>query len=398
VERSQAGARSSDPGRGGGSCAHGKRRNMSRVSFLPAPIAQLPWSVIALVGSIGGFGLIVLYSAAGGSIFPWAFAHALRLGAFFGMAVALSYVRPQRFRELAFPTYGLILLLLILVEILGFVGGGAQRWLDLGFIRLQPSELMKPVIVLAVASFYAMLPAKEIRSFNAIWPAALLIGVPALLILIQPDLGTASMVVFGGLTIMFLAGIPLRLFVGGGAALAVALPIAFSFLHDYQQRRVTIFMNPEADPLGSGYHISQSKIAIGSGGVFGKGFLNGTQSHLDYLPEGHTDFIFATMAEEWGLAGGLFLIVAFSLVLRWGIAVALDSTDRFSRLVAAGLTTTIFFYVAINLMMVMGLAPVVGIPLPLVSYGGSAMMTTMICLGCLMAIDRENRRSNPRRR
>jgi len=186
--------------------------------------------------------------------------------------------------------------------------------------------------------------------------------------------------------------LPLRLFLGGAAVLAVVIPLGYSFMHEYQQRRVLIFLDPAADPLGGGYHISQSKIAIGSGGIFGKGFLNGTQSHLDYLPEGHTDFIFATMAEEWGLIGGLFLILAFGLVIRWGIAVALDAKDRFSRLAAAGLTTTIFFYIAINLMMVMGLAPVVGIPLPLVSYGGSAMLTTMLCLGVLMAIDRNNRR------
>jgi len=239
------------------------------------------------------------------------------------------------------------------VEALGFVGGGAQRWVNLGFINLQPSELMKPVIVLACAHFYSLLPAREIRGWSAIWPAAVLIGIPAALILIQPDLGTASMVVFGGLTIMFLAGVPLRLFAGGIAFLAAALPIAV-------------------------------------------GFLNGTQSHGGYLPEPHTDFVFATMAEEWGLIGGIFLILAFALILRWGMRVAIESRDRFSRLAAAGLTTSIFFYVAINLMMVMGLAPVVGIPLPLFSYGGSAMMTVMICLGLLMAIERQNRRDSRR--
>jgi rod shape determining protein RodA len=366
-------------------------------SFVPAPIAHLPWRLIFLVSLIGGFGALVQYSAAGGSLMPWALPHTIRFGAFMGMAILLSYVKPQRIKAIAFPAYAAVLLLLILVEILGFVGGGAQRWLNLGFITLQPSELMKPVIVLTIARFYDLLPAGEIRRWAAIWPAGALIGFPAALILIQPDLGTASMVVFGGLTVMFLAGLPLRLFVGGAAAVAVAVPVAFSFLHDYQQRRVTIFLDPEADPLGAGYHISQSKIAIGSGGLFGKGFLNGTQSHLDYLPEGHTDFVFATMAEEWGLMGGLFLIACFFLVLRWGFGVALDTRGRFERLTAAGLTTTIFFYVAINLMMVMGLAPVVGIPLPLFSYGGSAMLTVMFCLGVLMAIDRNNRQDPIRR-
>jgi rod shape determining protein RodA len=358
-------------------------------SLIPAPLALLPWGMLAAVCAIGGFSLLILYSAASGSIFPWAINHAMRFSTFLGMAIVLSYVPLDRFREAAFPAYGVVLLLLILVEILGFVGGGAQRWLDLGFINLQPSELMKPVIVLTVARFYSILPPSEIRTFSAIWPAAALIGVPAALVLIQPDLGTATMVVWGGLTVMFLAGLPLRLFIGGAAAVAVMVPIAYSFLHEYQQKRVTIFLEPEADPLGAGYHISQSKIAIGSGGIFGKGYLQGSQSHLDYLPEGHTDFIFATMAEEWGLIGGLFLIGAFAFIFRWGIKVSLAARGRFARLTAAGLTTTIFFYLAINLMMVMGLAPVVGIPMPLVSYGGSAMLTIMFCLGVLMSIHRE---------
>ena len=370
---------------------------MTTLSFVPAPIAQLPWRVLGLVSAITFFGLIVLYSAAGGHLMPWALPQGARFVVFLGLAIAMSRMQPETIRQAAFPSYVIVFLLLIAVEALGFVGGGARRWLNLGFIRVQPSELMKPVIVLTIARFYDMLPAGEIRRFSAIWPAAALIGLPAAFILVQPDLGTASMVVFGGLVVMFLAGLPLRLFIGGFTAIAVAVPIVFSMLHDYQQKRITIFLNPESDPLGAGYHISQSQIAIGSGGIFGKGFMNGTQSHLDYLPEGHTDFIFATMAEEWGLIGGLFIIVAYGLVIHWGVNVALDARDRFSRLTAAGLTTTIFFYVAINLMMVMGLAPVVGIPLPLVSYGGSAMLTIMLCLGMLMSIDRQNRRDERRR-
>jgi rod shape determining protein RodA len=236
------------------------------------------------------------------------------------------------------------------------------------------------------------LPAGQLRTINAIWPAAVLIGIPAALVLLQPDLGTAMMITFGGLTITFLAGLPLRLYVGSALAGAAAMPIAFSMMHEYQRNRVLIFLNPESDPLGKGYHISQSKIAIGSGGLFGKGFLQGTQSRLDYLPERHTDFVFATMAEEWGLVGGLFLIFAFFLLIRWGMQVAHNAQTKFARLTAAGLATTIFFYVAINLMMVMGLAPVVGIPLPLVSYGGTAVLTVMICIGILMSIDRESRK------
>jgi rod shape determining protein RodA len=370
---------------------------MSTLNFVPAPIAELPWGVLALVSAITGFGLVVLYSAAGGHLMPWALPQGVRFILFLGMAIVMSRMPPDMLKQAAFPAYVIVFVLLVAVEALGFVGGGARRWLNLGFIRVQPSELMKPVIVLTIARFYDLLPAGEIRRWSAIWPAGLLIGAPAFFILVQPDLGTASMVVFGGLVVMFLAGLPLRLFVGGFAAVAVAVPIAFTMMHDYQRQRITIFLNPEADPLGAGYHISQSKIAIGSGGIFGKGFLNGTQSHLDYLPEGHTDFIFATMAEEWGLIGGVLLITAFALVIRWGVNVSLDARDRFSRLSAAGLTTTIFFYVAINLMMVMGLAPVVGIPLPLFSYGGSAMLTVMLCLGMLMSIDRQSRRDERRR-
>jgi rod shape determining protein RodA len=358
---------------------------------IPSAIADLPWRMLLLVMFITGFGLLVLYSAAGAHLMPWALPQGVRFIVFLGMAIVISRVRPDTIKGLSFPAYGTVLLLLILVEALGFVGKGAQRWINLGIINLQPSELMKPVIILAVARFYDLLPVSETRRWNGIWPAAAMIGVPWALILIQPDLGTATMVLAGGITIMFLAGLPLRIFLGGAGILAVVGPIAFSFLHDYQRKRVLIFMDPESDPLGAGYHISQSKIAIGSGGVFGKGFLNGTQSHLDYLPEGHTDFIFATMAEEWGLIGGILLIAAYAFVIRWGVGVALDAKDRFGRLAAAGLITTVFFYVAINLMMVMGLAPVVGIPLPLFSYGGSAMLTVMICLGILMSIERQNR-------
>lgn len=365
---------------------------MSRDSIVPAPLQLIPWRILALVLAIGGFGLIVLYSAAGGSLTPWALSQGMRLLIFIGLAIVISWAGEERLKMAAWPTYAILVVLLLAVELFGFVGGGSRRWLDLGFIRLQPSELMKPVIVLAVARFYDLLPASEIRRWSAVWPPAVLIGVPALLVLIQPDLGTALMICGGGITVAFLAGLPLRLFGGTALALAAAFPIAYSLMHGYQRDRIETFLNPENDPLGTGYHIIQSKIAIGSGGIFGKGFLDGTQSHLDYLPERHTDFVFATMAEEWGLVGGLLLILAYMLVIRWGMRVAGRARSRFARLTAAGLATTIFFYVAINLMMVMGLAPVVGIPLPMVSFGGSAMMTVLICLGMLMAIDRSSRR------
>lgn len=362
------------------------------MSIIPEALRRIPWRVYGLLTLIAGFGCVVLYSAAGGHMLPWAAMQGARFLIFVVMAEMIARIPLSLIRAGALPIYVFILVALILVELIGAVGGGSQRWLNLGFMQFQPSEMMKLAVVLAVARFYALLPVGQVRTWTAIWPALGLILVPVAFVMVQPDLGTSLMVAAGGVTVMFLAGLPMRLFVGAGVALAAAVPVAFTMMHEYQQKRVLIFLNPENDPLGAGYHISQSKIAIGSGGIAGKGFLNGSQSHLDYLPEGHTDFVFATMAEEWGVIGGVLLIGAFMLLLRWGMNVAQNATDRFSRMVAGGLTTTIFFYVAINLMMVMGLAPVVGIPLPFMSYGGSSMLTIMLCVGIIMNIDRESRR------
>ncbi|HEV2867593.1 MAG TPA: rod shape-determining protein RodA [Allosphingosinicella sp.] len=367
------------------------------MSLLPRPVAELPWRMLWVVIALAVCGVLGLYSAAGGSLMPWALLHALRFAMFLALALGLSFVKPRTFQEFVWAAYGGGILLLILTLGLGVIGGGARSWLELGFLRIQPSELMKPVLVLCLARFYASVPPREIGRWSAIWPTGAILALPILLILLQPDFGTACLIILTTVAMMFLAGLPLRLFIGGAVALAAAAPLGFSLLLPHQQRRVLIFLNPEQDPLGAGYHIQQSQIAIGSGGVFGKGFLNGSQSHLQYLPEQHTDFIFSALAEEWGLVGGLVLIALFFLLVRSGMKVALDASDRFERLAAGGLTLTIFFYIAVNLMMVMGLAPVVGIPLPLVSYGGSAMLTVMICLGILMAIDRQNR-LDPRRR
>ncbi len=360
-------------------------------AIIPQPLARLPWRLLFLVMGIAMIGLLTLYSAAGGSVNPWALKQAFIFLVFLSVAVGMSWIRESSIKTVAFPLYAVILLMLILVEMLGFVGKGAQRWLDIGPIRLQPSEFMKPAMVLVLARFYSLLPPADIKKWRAIWPAALLLGVPAALILVQPDLGTAVMVLLIGGTVMFVAGLPWWLFAGAFLAVATAAPIAYTLMHDYQRQRVLIFLNPEADPLGAGYHITQSKIAIGSGGLFGKGYLQGSQSHLDYLPEGHTDFVFSTMVEEWGFVGGLLLILCFAMVIRWGMKVSTNAKTRFAQLTAAGLSATIFFYVAINLMMVMGLAPVVGVPLPLVSYGGSAVMTVMLCIGLLMALERQQR-------
>jgi rod shape determining protein RodA len=361
---------------------------MSR-SLVPEPIAQQPWRVILPLTLLVLFGATVLYSAAGGNFRPWAATHFGRYLVFLVMAMMISRVRRDLFKQLAYPIYVGVLILLVLVEAIGGIGGGSQRWLNLGFMTLQPSELMKPAIVLVLARFYASLPPTMTGSWRALVPAATLLALPAGLVMLQPDLGTALAITFGATVVIFLAGIPLRWFIGAGVVTAIAAPIAFfTLLHDYQRNRVLVFMNPENDPLGTGYHITQSKIAIGSGGFFGKGFGQGTQSHLDYLPESHTDFVFATMAEEWGMLGGLFVLLIFAIILRWGLNVSRRAPDRFGQLLAAGMTLTIFFYVAINLMMVMGLAPVVGIPLPFMSHGGSSMMTNMICIGTIMAVDR----------
>jgi rod shape determining protein RodA len=366
------------------------------MSLIPEPLHHLPWRLYGLLTAIATFGCVVLYSAAGGHVMPWAGMQGARFLVFLVMAEVIARIPLSLIARAAFPIYGFLMVALVLVELIGGVAGGSQRWISLGIVQFQPSELMKLATVLAVARFYTVLPARQLRTWTAIWPALALIGVPAALILIQPDLGTAVMVGAAGVTVMFLAGIPMRLFVGAAGAFVAIVPIAFSMLHDYQKKRVLIFMDPESDPLGAGYHISQSKIAIGSGGIFGKGFLNGTQSHLDYLPEGHTDFVFATMAEEWGVIGGVLLILGFMLLLRWGMRVALRTEDKFSRMVAGGLTTSIFFYVAINMGMVMGLAPVVGIPLPFMSYGGSSMMTIMLCVGIILNISRESERGSNR--
>lgn len=363
---------------------------------LPAVFARQPWIVLIPLFALVGLGGAVLYSAAGGSLHPYAQSHVLRFGLFLVMAFVISMFSRNFFRIMAYPTYALILMLLVLVELVGAVGigvgSGSQRWLDLGFMTLQPSELMKPGIVLVLAKFYETLPAPLTRSWRGLVPACILIGIPALFVLIQPDLGTALAICFGGVVIMFLAGLPISWFIGATVPLIAIVPAAFFFvLHDYQRKRVLTLFDPEADPQGDGYHIIQSKIAIGSGGVFGKGFGNGSQSHLQYLPEAHTDFVFATMAEEWGMVGGLFVIAVFAIILGWGLRVAAKAPDRFSSLLAAGMSTTIFFYVAINLMMVMGMAPVVGIPLPWMSHGGTSMLTNMICLGVLLAVNRWNR-------
>jgi rod shape determining protein RodA len=369
----------------------------ARSGIVPEPIARQPWEMLIPLVLLTCFGGLVLYSAGGGAMEPFASSHFLRFAVFSVMTAIIAAMPRDAVRVLTYPAYTIVLLMLLGVEIVGQVGGGSQRWLEFGPIRIQPSEIMKPAVVLAMARFYETLPSGMIGSWRSVVPSGMLIVMPISLVLLQPDLGTSVAIAFGGVVVMFLAGLPLWWFLTAGGAGVAAMPLIYFFaLRPYQQARVTTFLDPENDPLGAGYHIAQSKIAIGSGGIFGKGFNNGTQSHLNYLPEPHTDFVFATMAEEWGLIGGLFVLAMYTLILRWGWKVASQSQDRFSALLAAGATATIFFYIAINLLMVMGMAPAKGIPLPWMSHGGSSMMTNMICIGLLMMVNRWNQAA-PRR-
>lgn len=359
--------------------------------IIPYPIARQPWGMLIPLFLLVAFGAAVLFSAAGGSMQPYASSHLIRFGVCLFIAMFIMSLPRDFVRFMTYPAYLVVLLMLVAVEAMGALRGGSQRWLQLGPMVLQPSELMKPVIVVTLAQFYSTLPVSMITNWRALIVPGAMIVMPMGLVLMQPDLGTSLAIAFGGAVVMLLAGLPMRWFVGAGLTSAASAPLIFYFgLKDYQQRRVMTMFNPEADALGAGYHITQSKIAIGSGGIFGKGFNNGSQSHLQYLPEPHTDFVFATMAEEWGLVGGLFVLAVFSLILRWGLKVARESRDRFSSLLAAGMSATIFFYIAVNLMMVMGMAPVVGIPLPFMSHGGSSMLTNMICIGVLMMVNRWN--------
>lgn len=363
-------------------------------TLLPRPLADQSWQAIFLTTGLALVGGLTLFSVAGGSISPWAASHAIRFMLFLGVAIAISYIPVSVYKPLVYPALAGSLMVLLAVLLLGAIKGGARSWLDLGFMQLQPSELVKIALLAVLARFFETVPPTEMGSVRALWPPILLTGIPFLLIAAQPDLGTGALLLLSAAILCFLAGFPLVWFAGAGLALATTIPVIYNvLLLPHQQERLTIFLNPQADPLGAGYHVSQSLIAIGSGGIDGKGWLGGSQSHLQYLPETHTDFVFSAIAEEWGLIGGATVIVLFGLLIRWGMKVARQSQSRFEKLFAGGLINSLFLYIAINLMMVIGLAPVVGIPLPLVSYGGSAMMAAMLSVGLLMGIDRTNRKS-----
>jgi rod shape determining protein RodA len=344
------------------------------------------WGLVLLLCAISGIGFAVLYSAAGGSIDPWASRSMMRFGLGLALMLSMALVDVRFWFRAAYPAYVVAILLLVVVDLKGVRGMGAQRWLELGPLSLQPSELMKIALVLVLARHFSTLSHAEIGRPSRLLAPIGLVLLPAALVMKQPDLGTAMMLMLGSLAMFFLAGVRLWKFALGAVACAGMVPLAWNFLRDYQKNRILTFLNPENDSLGAGYHITQSKIALGSGGMWGKGFLQGTQSHLSFLPEKHTDFIFTMFAEEFGMAGGLVLLGLYAMVIAYGFAIGLRCRNQFGRLLALGVTANFFLYVFINTAMVMGLIPIVGVPLPLISYGGTAMLTLMFGFGLVIGV------------
>jgi len=351
--------------------------------------AQINWSLIFLVSLVSSIGFATLYSAAGGNLEPWAERQMTRFAVGTALLVAIALIDIRFWFRFAYIGYGLAFLALLAIEIatdLRIFRMGAQRWLDLGIVQFQPSEVMKVALVLVLARYFHGLSYEEVgRPTKLLWPAFLVLA-PAAMVARQPDLGSALLLVFTGAVIFLAAGVRIWKFLLLGASGAAMIPIGWSFLREYQRNRVLTFLNPENDPLGTGYHIIQSRIALGSGGVWGKGYLQGTQAHLQFLPERQTDFIFPMFAEEFGLVGAVLLIGLYVLILIYGLAIALRAQTQFGRLTAMGLISIFFVYAFINMAMVMGLVTVVGIPLPFMSYGGTAMMSLLIAFGILIGV------------
>lgn len=348
--------------------------------------------LLAMLLLLLGSGLMVLYSA-GDKDLDLIIRQTIRIGAAFLGLIILANIHPERVRGSAYWLYGLGLILLIAVLVFGHEGKGAQRWLDLGAFRFQPSELMKLAVPILVAAFLAERPLPP--TFSRLAISLVMILIPSLLIAKQPDLGTAMLIASSGLIVIFLAGISWRLIFGFAITAASALPVLWYLMHDYQRQRVLTFLNPESDPLGAGYHIIQSKIAIGSGGVWGRGWLEGTQSHLSFLPERQTDFIFSVVAEEMGLVGVGLLLLLYLTIAGRGLYIAGTAQSSFARLLAGSISLTFLVYVLVNVGMVTGLLPVVGVPLPLVSYGGTSMVTLLAGFGILMSIHTHRRMMSP---
>ena len=366
-----------------------------RVKTVPTgwrKILFINWGLVALIIGAAASGFVMLISVSGGSLDPWASAQMQRfsigLVAMFVIAMTPIWI----WRNVSVPIYVIALLLLLLVEFLGSTGMGAQRWINLGFINLQPSEVAKIALVMLMAAYYDWLPSDKVsRPFWVLVPL-IFISLPVLLVIQQPDLGTSILLLLSGVTVMFLAGVH-WIYFGTVMTLSTGLVLAlfksrgteWQLLQEYQFLRIDTFLNPDSDPLGAGYHITQSKIALGSGGWTGRGFMEGTQSRLNFLPEKHTDFIFTTIAEELGFVGSISILAIYVAIIIFCLFSALRHKERFSSLLSLGLTVTFFLFFAVNMSMVMGLAPVVGVPLPLISYGGSAMLVLMGAFGLIQS-------------
>lgn len=355
-------------------------------------LAYINLPIIILLIAIASIGFLMLFSVAGGSIEPWAKVQMIRFSIGFFLMLIIAFIPIWFWRNISGLAYFISIILLLVVEFFGVSGMGAVRWVDLGFMRLQPSEVTKLTVVMFLASYYDWLPRNKVSNIFWVILPLLIIILPVLMVLRQPDLGTALLILVGGLTVMFIAGVSWIYFLISGLGVFTFVFSIFHFrgtefqiLKDYQYRRIDTFLDPANDPLGAGYHITQSKIALGSGGFSGRGFMQGTQSRLNFLPEKHTDFIFTTLAEEFGFIGGLSLLGLYFLMIIFCGIVAFGSKDRYSGLVVSGLNMTFFLYFAVNMAMVMGMLPVVGVPLPLVSYGGSAMFVLMIAFGLIQS-------------
>tara|TARA_A100001037_G_scaffold162077_1_gene145829 strand:+ start:6552 stop:7709 length:1158 start_codon:yes stop_codon:yes gene_type:complete len=356
-----------------------------RLTFIQR-VWQLNWGLMLLIIVTACVGLATLYSISGGTTETWVSRQLMRFGVGFFLMLLVAVIDIRFWLRAAFLIYGVALVLLVAVEVVGTVGMGAQRWVDLGPFQLQPSEVMKIALVLALARYFHGITHEEVAQLRWLVVPSLMVIIPVTLVLRQPDLGTALLLLIGAAVMFFLAGVRLWIFGAGLMTALAAIPFAWHYLHDYQRERILTFLNPERDPLGAGYHILQSKIALGSGGMFGKGFLQGTQSHLNFLPEMQTDFIFTMLAEEFGLVGALGLLALYVFMLAYAIAIALRSRSQFGRLLGMGIAGTFFVYFFINIAMVTGLVPVVGVPLPLVSYGGTAMVTILVGFGLIMSV------------
>jgi rod shape determining protein RodA len=355
-------------------------------------ILYFHWPIALLLAAVSCIGFLMLFSVAGGNFNKWAEPQITRFCIGFIAMIIISFTPISFWRNMSIPAYLISLILLFYVEYFGITGKGAQRWIDLGFMRLQPSEFMKISLVMVIALYYDWLSVDKVSKLRWLLPPLLLTALPMILVLNQPDLGTAILLASGAAVVMLLAGVSLWYFMTGigsifGLIYAVILSRGtdFQILKNYQYQRIETFLDPSSDPLGTGYHITQSKIALGSGGYSGRGFMQGTQSQLNFLPEKHTDFIFTTFAEEFGFLGGIILLLLYLLIIFFCYLTAMQNHNRFSALLTLGIAATFFFYFSVNMLMVMGLAPVVGVPLPLVSYGGSAMLVLLGAFGLVQS-------------